>query len=259
MRYKLALSFLSAFILLFVRFDSTSAQNSVDTKASVGRFHFLASGIVSPYASVVMTSQGNFLSTTVADSEGNFVLPKALVNDGFNNFCLEATDIKRIGTSYTCFEAEPPTSDFSREDIFLPPTVGLSARRITVNSPLLTSGYSMPEADVTVNVGEGLWTSVKADEDGFYKSEMNEIPKGKYELYATAVYENKSSAKPSKTFTVEVLGLLSSIPSWVYIGILALIALIIILLIILFWRKRRGKQARAKKPSRFQKFFFWRA
>jgi hypothetical protein len=239
--------FLISLLLLFLTLvcicpNPASAQQAVGLKASVGRYYFSASGIVSPFASVVMTSQNIYLSSAVADSRGGFVMPKALVNDGFDSFCLEATDFRRIGTSYTCFKTNPPKSDFIQSGLFLPPTVGLSGRKIEPNSSILSSGYTMPGSAVRINLGEGLWVDAKADKSGFYKSEIKNVPVGRYELYAAAVYNNKSSGKPTKTFTVESLSLLSGIP---FVPLLAISAsiLVIILFIIVLVKKKKGKSS----------------
>jgi len=255
-----------ALILLPLIFPSTAqAQNTVDLEASVGRYNFSASGIVSPYASVVMTSQDYFLSSTVADEEGRFYFPEALVNDGFDNFCLEAVDIRRIGTSYTCFEVDPPERDYSKDDIFLPPTVGLSGRKIEPNSSITASGYTMPGSTIDLKFGEGYWVETQADLNGYYNSELKAgVPPGKYELYATAVYGAKISEKPTRTFTVEVLGLFSLIPSWfMWLIFTILTSIVIFIPLIILWRRRRKDKNEAKKPKKKislrQKLFFWRA
>ena len=267
MKIKL-LILLTIIVSFFIIADSTHAQEDVNTKASVGRFYFSASGIVSPYASVVLYSQDYFLSSTVADGEGNFTLPEALVNDGFNSFCLEAIDIKKIGTSYTCFEVETPRSDFSRDDIFLPPTVGLSGRKIEPNSSITASGYSMPKSTIDVKLGEGFWVEASSDENGYYETKLESgVPPGKYELYATAVYGAQISEKPTRTFTVEVLGTKRNFKLWQIVLLVLILILIFIFipLIILFVKKRKRKGQKkpvkkpSKKPSFIQKLLFWRA
>jgi hypothetical protein len=97
MKQKVALSAIlfSLFSLSLTLPNLVQAQNNVEVKASVGKYYFSAKGIVSPYASVVMTTQNTFMSSTVADEQGNFSLPEALVNEGFTDYCLEAVDIKR--------------------------------------------------------------------------------------------------------------------------------------------------------------------
>lgn len=249
--------FISSFVIgLFVLFSShVYAQNNVNLEANVGRFYFSASGIASPYASIVMTSQDFFLSSTVANQHGEFALPEAIVNDGFDEFCLEAIDVRRIGVSYTCFEVDPPTRDFRKDRIFLPPTVGLSGRKIVPNSSITASGYSMPGADVDINVSEEIMFEVRADEDGYYDYELaggvtGGIPQGTYELYATATYVDKDSEIPTKTFSIEVLGVLSSIPAWfTYFSFLILLLVFLLIILFLIWRKRRKKEDK-KKPKK---------
>jgi hypothetical protein len=241
------------------------AQDTVELEATVGKYYFSASGMVSPYASIIMTSQDFFLSSTVADENGKFMLPEALVNDGFKSFCLEAVDIKRLGTSYTCFDVVMPEGDFSKDDIFLPPTVGLSGRLIEPNASITASGYTMPEGNVDMKLGEGFSVELMADVNGYYNTELEAgIPPGKYELYAMAVYGASISEKPSRTFTVEVLGASNRLSSWItWITLFVVLFLIIIIPVIILLRRRfkRDKtkvKSKAKKPNQLQKLFFWR-
>jgi hypothetical protein len=262
---NILLGTLSLFCLFLLFPKNVTAQEDLQFQASVGKYYFSASGIVSPYASVVMTSQDYFLASTVADEDGKFYLPKALVNDGLDNFCLEAIHIRRIGTSYTCFNVEVPKRDFSKDQIFLPPTVGLSGRKIEPNSSITASGYTMPSSTVNVKLGEGFWVEAKADENGFYNTELKSgIPPGKYELYATAVYGAQISEKPTRTFTIEVIGLLNKIPLWlIVLLILILILILVFILLIILWKRRRKKKKEPSKkrikPSPLQRLLFWRA
>ena len=253
---------------LFTTFSYAHAQSNVDLEASVGRFYFSASGIASPYASIVMTNQDIFLSSTVANKDGVFLLPAALVNDGFDTFCLEAIDVRRIGTSYTCFETDPPTGDYTKENLFLPPTIGLSGQEIAPNSPITASGYTMPRSEVYFNVSDDIVIEAFSDEDGYYDLQLNTgvpggIPAGTYELYATAVLGVQVSAVPDRTFRVEVLSLFGFIPSWALMLALLLLILIFILLFILLWKRRRKRKdktkTKTKKSSRLQRFFSLRS
>lgn len=258
MKIKLA-AFITSLLFVLTFSASVHAQEGVSLKASIGRYYFSASGIASPYASVVMISQNIFLSSAVADSKGRFVLPRTLVNDGFDEFCLEVADIRRIGDSYTCFKTDPPKSDFSKDEIFLAPTVGLSGRKITPNSSIFASGYTMPNSDVSVNLGNDFWIATEADTNGYYKAEIKKIPKGTYELYAAATYQNKGSIKPTRTFKVESIGWLSSIPAWILLLALILILILIFIPLIILWMRRRKKRSRGGKSIHLPKFFFWRA
>ncbi len=230
---------LSLFLLTLSR---TNAQ-STKLQASVGKYYFSVSGFVSPFASIVMSSNSIFMGSTVADPKGNFSIQKVLVNEGFSEFCLEAIDIKKIGDSYTCFKISPLSSDGKKENIFLPPTMGLSGKKINPGSSIFASGYSMPNAKVILNISKDIIIEVIADANGFYKYEIKDLPVGKYSLFATARYEKKDSEKPSgkKDFESLSAGELIS-KNLPFVLLIVLIGLIIlILLIILLSKKVRNK------------------
>lgn len=230
---------------------SSHAQNVVEVKAGVGKYYFSASGIVSPYASVVMTTQDTFMASTIADENGAFELPEALVNEGFTDYCIEAVDVKRVGTSYTCFTTEPAIEDFSEDGLFLAPTVGLSGRKITPDSGIVASGYSMPGSDVSINLREDLILKSEADEAGFYKLAIENVPTGRYEIYSMSNYQSQISEKPTRTFAIESISRLSELPSWVWFLILVLIVIAILILFFILWkrRKKKKKKPEAKKTS----------
>ena len=165
-------------------------------------------------------------------------------------------DIRRIGNSYTCLEIPPATQDSRKDDIFLPPTVGLSGRKITAGSSILASGYSMPFASVNLNLGEGKILTTSTDVNGYYKAEISDLPSGKYTLFATARYENKDSEKPERGLGFEVLGILQSIPRWFVYLLILLILAIIILIIILFWKRRKRNRPSSKASQKDWKIRF---
>ena len=78
-------------------------------------------------------------------------------------------------------------------DIFLPPTLGLSRTEIGENSEALAFGYTMPGAKVTLHLSNGQTLTTYADETGYYEFKIRGLKAGKYELYATAEYNNKES------------------------------------------------------------------
>lgn len=225
---------------------------STEIKASVGKYYFSASGFVSPFASVVMTTEDTFMDSTVADENGNFSMQKILVNEGFSQFCLEAVDIKKNGNSYTCFKVPPATKDFEKNDIFLPPTVGLSGRKITPGSSIVASGYTMRRARAIINTQDGVLLEVLADQDGYYKTEIKDLAAGTYSLFATATYQSKNSEKPSRTFQIESLSWIAALIDLIkrYLLLILAIILIIILLIILLSKRGRNKIKKFLKRKR---------
>lgn len=167
-------------------------------------------GIVSPDASIVMYSDDKFVRSTLADETGNFSISQIAVNPGFTSFCLEAIDFERIGESYTCFEIPPVTED-TKKEVFLPPTIGLSARTMAPGASVFAFGYTMPNARTTIHITSEIKIMIAADSRGYYKTEIKDLEVGKYQLFATANYENKESEKPSKTVGLESLSEIGAI------------------------------------------------
>lgn len=231
------------------------------TPAPGEKFYLDLSGFISPFASVIMSSNGNFIRSVAADKDGNFFISQVEVEKGFSSFCLEGIDFKRVGDSYTCFKIPPVTASRGKSNIFLPPTIGLSARRITAKTSAFSFGYTMPEASVSLHISANLVVAITADKTGFYKLEIKNLPVGTYELFATATYQKKDSEKPSKTLQLKSLsegqGLIERLKSLLYrlftwlvwffnkFGWIAIPA--IILIIILLSKRLRDKIRRLIK------------
>ncbi len=181
------------------------ASHNTNVSAKVGQYYLNLSGWISPYASVVLTSDGIFLRSTVADSNGNFYITGVLIKAGFSNFCLEAIDFKRLGESYTCFNVPPATEDVNFKDIFLPPTLGLSRSEMGDNEEAIAFGYTMPGAKVKLYLSNGQIIETTANNEGYYEFKLKNLKSGKYELYAKAEYQNKESLKPTKTLKLTSL------------------------------------------------------
>ena len=237
--------FLLGIIASFFGFNiiQTSAQQSVNVKASVGKYYFSVSGLASPFASIVMRTNSVFMASTVADRRGNFSIEKVLVNEGFSDFCLEAVDSKRIGDTFTCIKIPGVFKDSEKRNIFLPPTIGLSGKRLVPGSSVFASGYTMPNAKVILSISKDINIEAIADENGFYKIEIKDLPAGKYSLFASAKYQNRDSEKPDKRVELESLSLADLIRQnlVLIILILLLILALIILIIILLSRRLRDK------------------
>ena len=247
------------FVCLFPQSKSlaavTSSKGPVSVSASVGEYYLDLSGWQSPYASIVLTSDGVFLRATVADSSGVFYLPSILIKAGFSHFFLEAIDYKKIGTSYTCFTIEPATGSITKKDIFLPPTMALSAYQIPAGKDVFAFGYTMPLAKVFLFVSDGKILTVQADKTGYYRFKIAHLQAGRYTFYTKAQYKGKDSLTPDKKLSLWVLSwweqllnfikdllaklwlLLTSIalgPLWLGIPILILI----IILLLKLWPER---------------------
>lgn len=210
MRKRLSISIL-IFVLLFfpnhayAQFPPQQDRASTTVKAAVGEYYLSVSGYISPYASIVLTSDGLFYRATVADEHGNFSLSNILIRRGFTGFCLEAVDFKRLGESVTCFSFSPAKGNIIMKDIFLPPTIGLQRAEIAAGSDALVFGYTMPGAIVTIHLQGDITFTVTADSTGYYEYTIKNLAAGQYQLFANAQYRGKKSENPSKTLALKAL------------------------------------------------------
>ncbi|MEK9178594.1 MAG: hypothetical protein AAB801_02325 [Patescibacteria group bacterium] len=250
-------------LTLFLSLRSHSyAQLEIDrevkVEAGVGDSFLAVSGFISPFASVVMDTKGSFLASTVADREGNFVFRDVRIKDTLENFCLKAIDIKRVGESKTCIRAKPVLGRLEKNGIFLPPTIGLSRRKVTEGESVSVFGYTMPQATSNVNIEGRGYITVTADSQGYYKTKLEDLKRGKYVLYATAKLKEKKSLVPQSRVEVEAISggakivvliieflkwLWRIITTFIFIWIiLAILIPIFILIYMLFFAKKRKKK-----------------
>lgn len=186
---------------------------STTVSASVGDFYLNISGYIAPFASIVLSSDGVYLRATVADEKGYFLLPEILVKEGFNHFCFDAVDFKRLGESYSCMNIPPIYGRRDIKDVFLPPTLGLSRTQIAAGASATAWGYSMPGATVTLHFGNVTFTT-KADGTGYYQIVLKDVKAGVYQLYSTAVLNNNPSLQPAKKLTLKALSSWDQFIQW---------------------------------------------
>jgi hypothetical protein len=192
--------------------EATKPQ--VTVSAHVGEFRLNINGLASPFASIVLTSNGVFYRSTTADGDGVWEINDISINKGFSKFCLDHIDFRNLGSSTTCFNVSPAQDDITKRDIFLPPTIALQRSTITAGGSAVVFGYSMPHAKVTVHVKDGNTYEVTADEHGYYELTIKNMPAGTYELYATAVYNGKSSELPTTTVVLTALTWWQQLLEW---------------------------------------------
>lgn len=208
---RVLISSIVALVLLFLfgspiqaQHGGSTARAAVQIEASVGQFYLNVSGYISPFASLVLTSNGNFYQSTTADSQGNFSFSQVLISVGFSSFCIDAIDFKRIGESYTCFTVPSATASVTMKDIFLPPTLKLSRTQVNEGGSATAFGYTMPGAKVTLHINNQTLTTY-ADPSGYYEFTLNYLKAGDYSLYTTANYQQKESLAPSRKLKLESL------------------------------------------------------
>jgi hypothetical protein len=271
--------FFTFYILGFTLASSVHAQilsippGSLGTtvQASVGEFYLNLSGFVSPFASIVLSSDGVLMRTTIADEKGNFSIPQVLIKEGFSHFCLDAVDFKRIGESYTCFNIPPATASVTMVDIFLPPTLGLSRTTINAGGSATAFGYTMPKAKVTLHINNKLIT-VYADANGYYQVSLDNLAAGNYSLYATAEYNQKQSLEPTKKLQLESLSksqqlthlaqswwdqLLKFLRDWLWNPLWLVIPILILIIILIrkLWGRKFANPFRRK--THYLHHFWW--
>lgn len=177
----------------------------VTVGARVGEFYLNLSGYASPYASVVLTVDGNFIRSTVADQNGVFYFTAVEVSRGFDHFCLTTVDFRRIGESEGCLNITPVNQDTTINDIFLPPTIGILRKQIGTDEDGVIYGYSVPNATVTIKIKDGKTITVKTDATGYYSYRTGGLAAGKYFFSAEAEFDNKKSLPPTKSVELDVL------------------------------------------------------
>lgn len=192
----------------FVYSANTPISKENVVNATVEGFYLSISGYQSPYASLVITTQnGQFIASTTADSKGYFTISKVLVNDTISGFCLQAVDFKRLGESYSCINiSSEVTKDLVYNDIFLPPTIGLSKKQINAGQNAVIFGYTMPNGTVYLTIEDKIIT-LTADATGYYQYTYENVKAGVYRLSAAGELNGLKSLTPLKGATLEALSL----------------------------------------------------
>lgn len=226
---------------------------NVSVNATIGEYYISLSGFIAPYASIVLTTDNLVMRSVTADANGYFYISDVLVKAGFNHFCFTAVDVKRLGESQACFTIPPVMANYTRTNIFLPPTIGLFRTQITAGSNAIIWGYSMPGATVTIHASNGKTYTAIADKTGFYQITANIASAGTYDLSATAVLKGQNSEKPTNKVTLIALTLAQStsqtVGNW-FLNLLKKLfglplgplwfVLPILILIFILWRKLQG-------------------
>lgn len=270
MKWVVKLFFLLIFFGIssfFQVFAFPAGHLPVDVSAAVGQYYISLSGSIAPYASIVLTTNGVVLRSTVADANGYFSFTQVLVKKGFNSYCLTAVDVKRLGQSEGCFTTPTITGSYSRQNIFLAPTIGLFRTQIQVGSNAVIWGYSMPGALVSIHSSDGKVYTATADTAGYYEVRPLISSEGTYDMYATAQFKNQQSVKPTNKVTLIALTFsqqinknignwFTNLLTWIHnlpLGPLW-IGLPILILIFILWRKLKaepeGGNIKGKKKER---------
>lgn len=210
--------FVGLLILLFGRsiapviYSQLTDSKTVTIGATVGSTSLTINGYQSPYASIILkTFDGIFLASTTADANGYFSISNVLINSSNLTYCFQAADFKRIGISEACITIPGPiVGDVVYDDVFLPPTIGLSKKQINEGQDAVIFGYSMPGATVTLNI-QGVTAIVIADATGYYSYIYKNVPAGTFTITANATLTGASSLPPTNNVILEALSVTEQI------------------------------------------------
>jgi len=193
-------------VMAVTLFPQFAKSKGTVVSATVGTYHLSVTGYQSPYASIILKTQnGIFLASTTADSKGYFSISNILINSSVLTYCFQAVDFKRIGESDACITlAGPITSDITKNNIFLPPTIGLSKKQINAGQDAVIYGYSMPGATVYLNI-EGKVLTLTADATGYYTYIYKNVPEGVFRISTTASFNDVNSLAPTNNVILEAL------------------------------------------------------
>lgn len=198
-------SCLALFLYLSELLYAQQKSQDIEVSATVGDFTVNISGFISPGATVKLSSNQVFLAEVVADENGSFLFPNILIQKDTQQLCLTAIDVRKLGQSFTCFSSASITGNANLKDVFLPPTISLSTSEITQGSFAIASGYTMPNAQVNIQLGENIIFTAIADSKGYYEFMIKDLAPGKYNLFTSARYNGKKSLFPTKTLEFRTL------------------------------------------------------
>lgn len=183
----------------------TPVSQSTTVSATVINYTLQLSGIASPYASIVLSTNSAFLQSTVANQSGSFSMQNISIGSGVSTVCFTVVDVRRVGESVTCIPIPPVQSNTAINNIFLPPTLGLYRSQIVAGATAILFGYSMPNARISVSLNNTSTHSVLGDSTGYYKIEVPSVKAGVYQLVSTAVSDGRPSLVPTKKVTLTAI------------------------------------------------------
>lgn len=180
-----------------------ASGGGVKVSVSVQNRYAQISGILTPYASIVLkSSNGIFIASTTADQDGRFKFKNVLLNGGVTDFCFSGIDQKRFGESNTCVSG---IDEVLNKEVFLPPTLGLTRNIIYEGADALAIGYTMPRAKMTLSFDSGQSYTVVANDSGYYEVKIEKLRAGSYSLFAAAEYNSQESLRQSKGIQLKAL------------------------------------------------------
>lgn len=119
-----------------------------------------------PNSVVNVLVDGKVKGTALADSNADFQFTSTEITPGTATFGFTAKDAKGVESLTTSVVFDVAQSAVSTvANIFFPPTIAVSERQVPQGDPLTVSGYSVPKATVSSDIGGGADTTLTATAD----------------------------------------------------------------------------------------------
>ena len=191
----------------FLLFPASSEAIESKTRVVVNKYLLSINGYHSPFATITLsTGNSKTIATAISDSKGYFYISKIPINNMVSAICIKAVDSKKTGEAKGCISIKTPIiQNPNFNDVFLPPSIGVSEKRILLGQNAKVYGLTMPNATVNISINSKIST-IEADLNGYYEKSFEEKNLGIYHLIAFAKIGSKSSLSPFSGATIEVVG-----------------------------------------------------
>jgi cysteine-rich repeat protein len=137
------------------------------TIASETQTRVVLRGKAYPNAVVNVLLDGKIKGTALADSNADFQFISTEITPGTATFGFTAKDsngVESVTTSVVFDVAQSAVSTVA--NVFFPPTIQVSERQVPKGEPLTVSGFSVPKASISSEIGGGTKTTLNATADG---------------------------------------------------------------------------------------------
>lgn len=151
-----------------------------------------------PGSLVSVLLDGRELGTATADTNADFLYSTNVVPPGTATFGFSARDTRGVTSITTSVVFEVVQSAITTvANVFLPPTLSVTPVRVEPGEPLTVSGYTVPHADVSVDIRPGAGTSLtaKADAAGAWTIQIDSASLGRGAYSAKASFQLSSLVK----------------------------------------------------------------
>lgn len=120
-----------------------------------------------PNSTVNILLDGKVKGTALADSNADFQYSSTDITAGTATFGFTARDVNGVESVTTSVVFDVAQSAVSTvANIFFPPTIAVSDRQVPKGDPLTVSGFTVPKANVSSDIGGGVKTTLNATADG---------------------------------------------------------------------------------------------